>query len=140
MRERMRRQENAALVTSLGFTAASAKKHSKAAQQTRRVNPLEDDIRPETTVGTKPINDCVDLVGRFRCDARTGGADSRGPATMSATRLKERLARGGGAQTMPTEFKSNIPMELLGNDGVMNRVSAGHAAKEAPTLARSTTT
>ena len=36
------------------------------------------------------------------------------------------------------EFKSNIPIELLGNDGVMNRVSSGQEEKEDPTVSRST--
>ena len=31
------------------------------------------------------------------------------------------------------EFRSSIPIELLGKDGVMNRVSSGHEAKEDPT-------
>ncbi len=30
------------------------------------------------------------------------------------------------------EFRSNIPIELLGNEGVINRVSSGHEAKEEP--------
>ena len=37
------------------------------------------------------------------------------------------------------EFKSSMPMELLGKEGVMKRVSAGHLANEAPTVSRSTT-
>ena len=39
---------------------------------------------------------------------------------------------------MATEFKSSIPIELLGNEGVMNLVSAGHAANDDPTPLRST--
>ncbi len=36
------------------------------------------------------------------------------------------------------EFRSSIPIELLGNDGVMKRVSSGHEEKEWPTVSRST--
>ena len=38
------------------------------------------------------------------------------------------------------EFRSSIPTEfVVGNEGVMKRVSAGHAAKDAPTVDRSMT-
>ena len=41
---------------------------------------------------------------------------------------------------MATELRSSMPMELVGKDGVMNRVSSGHKAKAAPTVNRSRTT
>ena len=31
------------------------------------------------------------------------------------------------------EFRSSMPIELLGKDGVMKRVSSGHDSKEEPT-------
>ena len=40
---------------------------------------------------------------------------------------------------MATEFRSSMPMEFVGNEGVMKRVSAGHEAKDAPTVRRSST-
>ena len=37
---------------------------------------------------------------------------------------------------MATEFRSSMPIELVGNEGVMKRVSAGQALKDAPTVSR----
>ena len=41
---------------------------------------------------------------------------------------------------MTNEFRSSMPIELVGKEGVMKRVSSGQAAKEAPTSWRSSTT
>ena len=43
-----------------------------------------------------------------------------------------------GETPIAIEFKSSIPMELLGKDGVMNLVSSGHEAKDEPMVSRST--
>ena len=36
-----------------------------------------------------------------------------------------------------TAFRSSMPIELVGNEGVMKHVSAGHSANDAPIIKRS---
>ncbi len=43
-----------------------------------------------------------------------------------------------GETPIAIEFKSSIPMELLGKDGVINLVSSGHDLNDEPTVPRST--
>ena len=43
-----------------------------------------------------------------------------------------------GETPIAIEFKSSIPIELLGNEGVINLVSSGHDVKDEPTESRST--
>ena len=47
------------------------------------------------------------------------------------------LILNAGDIPIAIEFKSNIPIELEGNEGVMNLVSSGHEENECPTELRS---